>query len=139
MSARILSFGVLLLASACGGTEGEATIDAAPVVMDASTVARVQGTITYAGAAQGGLVLAAFTSFPPMGGPVGFAQQASPSFPATLTIDGLPPGTLYVLALLDVAPASPTEPGPEDRTAWQMNVTATAGEVATFALTLRDP
>lgn len=118
---------------ACGNDDGGSdAVDAAPAT-------GIQGTVTYAGTAQGSLMLAAFTSFPPAGAPAGLAQETSPTFPATLVIDDLAPGTVHLLAMLDVDPASPTQPGPEDLTAWQMNVAVTAGGLAPVALTLQDP
>jgi len=113
-------------------------LDAAPPV-DAATAARINATVSYAGSAQGALVLAAFRSMPPMGPPAGFAQAAQPAFPATLAIDGLGAGPAYVLALLDVPPASPQQPGPEDRTAWSPALTLTVGATTTVTLTLTDP
>ena len=113
-------------------------IDAAPP-LDAATAARISATVSYAGSAQGALVLAAFRSMPPMGPPAGFAQAAQPAFPATLAIDGLGAGPAYVLALLDVPPASPQQPGPEDRTAWSSALTLTVGATTTVTLTLTDP
>lgn len=115
-----------------------AALDAAPP-LDAATAARISATVSYAGSAQGALVLAAFRSMPPMGPPAGFAQAAQPAFPATLAIDGLGAGPAYVLALLDVPPASPQQPGPEDRTAWSSALTLTVGATTTVTLTLTDP
>ncbi len=115
-----------------------AALDAA-LPIDAATAARISATVSYAGSAQGALVLAAFRSMPPMGPPAGFAQAAQPAFPATLAIDGLGAGPAYVLALLDVPPASPQQPGPEDRTAWSSALTLTVGATTTVTLTLTDP
>lgn len=115
-----------------------AALDAA-LPIDAATAARISATVSYAGSAQGALVLAAFRSMPPMGPPAGFAQAAQPAFPATLAIDGLGAGPAYVLALLDVPPASPQQPGPEDRTAWSSVLTLTVGATTTVTLTLTDP
>jgi hypothetical protein len=125
---------LVMLAAACGDSS-----DPAPDVDASSTAARVTATVRYTGSAQGALVLAAFPSMPPMGPPAGFAQMATPSFPATLAIDNLQPGSAYVLALLDVAPASPQSPGPEDRTVWSSQLTLALGETATVELTLSDP
>jgi hypothetical protein len=133
---------------ACGGGDDDAVVvDAAPIdgpaidgpVVDASTSGRVQATVNYTGSAQGSLVLAAFASMPPMGPPMGFAQAATPVFPASLAIENLAPGTVHVLALLVVAPASPTQPGPEDRQVWSGPLTLTAGATTTTTLTLIDP
>lgn len=135
----------------CGDSEPDdalavdAALDAAAVdapidaPIDAATTARVQATVSYAGSAQGALILASFASRPPMGPPAGFAQQATPTWPASLALENLQPGTAYVLALLDVPPASPTQPGPEDRVAWSEALTLTIGQTTTVALTLTDP
>jgi hypothetical protein len=100
---------------------------------------RIETTVMYGGAAQGTLVVAAFTSIPPMGAPTAVAQQSTPAFPETLVLDTVEPGTtLYVLALLDVAPASPQQPGPEDRTSWSSPIVVGDGATA-ITLMLTDP
>lgn len=101
---------------------------------------RIEATVTYEGSAEGTLVVAAFASVPPSGAPMAFAQESAPAFPATLALDELEPGTtVYVLALLDVDPPSPQQPGPEDRTAWSDAVTVAAEGATSVALTLTDP
>ena len=101
---------------------------------------RLEAAIGYSGPAHGTLVLAAFPTKPPMGAPTSFAQSASPTFPATLVLETVEPGTtLYVLAMLDVAPASPQQPGPEDRTAWSDAVTIAAEGATPIPLDLVDP
>jgi hypothetical protein len=56
-----------------------------------------------------------------------------------LVLDTVEPGTtLYVLALLDVAPASPQQPGPEDRTTWSSPIVVGDGANA-VTLVLSDP
>lgn len=147
----------LALVAACGDDEGgtddpapdaAVTVDApepdAPPPIDApppdaAPATRIAATVAYDGDAEGSLILAVFTSFPPSGPPIGFAQDATPEFPAALTVDDVPAGTLYVLALLDVAPASPTQPGPEDRQAWSEALTIVEGETTNVELTLEDP
>jgi hypothetical protein len=123
----------LVLLAACGDADEPSAVDAS------ATQARVAATVRYTGTAQGALVLAAFASMPPMGPPAGFAQHATPTFPATLAIENLAAGPAYVLAVLDVAPASPQQPGPEDRTVWSSQLTLALGETATIELTLGDP
>lgn len=130
MRVSVLTFSLL---AACGGSEES------PPAVDASAAARVSATVRYNGTAQGSLVLAAFPSMPPMGPPMGFAQSAAPVFPATLAIEDLSAGPVYVLALLDVAPASPQMPGPEDRTAWSSRLDVARGATASVELTLLDP
>lgn len=101
---------------------------------------RIEASVTYRGAAMGTLVVAAFPSMPPMGAPTSFVQKATPSFPATLVLDTVEPGTtLYVLAMLDVAPPSPQQPGPEDRTVWSAAVNVPSAGAATVSLSLVDP
>jgi hypothetical protein len=124
----------LFLAIAACGDDG----DPSPQV-DASSAPRVAATVRYTGSAQGSLVVAAFPSMPPMGPPAGFTQMAAPVFPASVALENLPAGRAYVLAMLDVAPASPQSPGPEDRTVWSSAVTLAVGETATLELTLTDP
>ena len=101
---------------------------------------RIEATVAYSGAAQGTLVVAAFASVPPMGPPIAVAQKSAPTFPAMLVLDAVEPGqTLHVLAMLDVAPASPQQPGPEDRTAWSSPVTVGGDGATSLQLMLADP
>lgn len=101
---------------------------------------RIEAAVAYRGTADGTLVVAAFPSKPPMGAPTSFAQKAAPAFPATITLDTVQPGTtLYVLAMLDVPPASPQQPGPEDRTSWSNAVTVAAEGATSVTLELVDP
>lgn len=142
---------MLLLLVACGDRDPVVGIDAAPppdadvvappdaATPDASTAPRVEVTIEYAGAAEGTLLAAAFTSFPPQGPPGAFAQDSSPVFPDTLVLEGLEPSTVYVLGFLDVDPPSPTQPGPEDLTVWSDGLTLVESETTTVTLTLVDP
>ena len=100
---------------------------------------RIETTVKYGGAAQGTLVVAAFPSNPPMGAPTAVAQQSTPAFPTMLLLDTVERGTtLYVLALLDVAPASPQQPGPEDRMTWSSPIVVADGATA-ITLMLSDP
>ncbi len=146
MSPRLL-LGVSLLVAACAD-DPPTTIDPTPpdaaatspdAASDAAAAPQIAVTVEYAGTARGTLIVAAFASFPPQGPPLAFAQDASPTFPAVLGLDGVPAGTAYVLALLDVAPASPTQPGPEDRTAWSEAVELEDDEPVALNLTLSDP
>ena len=102
---------------------------------------RIEATVAYGGAAQGSLVVAAFASIPPAGAPMAFAQEASPAFPTMLTLGEtlVPNSTVYVLARLDVAPASPQQPGPEDRTVWSSAVMLASEGATAVNLTLVDP
>ena len=98
---------------------------------------RIEATVTYTGNAEGTLVVAAFPSMPPMGAPMAFAQKSAPMFPATLVLEAVQPSArLYVLAMLDVSPASPQQPGPEDRTVWSPAVTVAAEGATTLELTI---
>ena len=124
---RLHWIATLTFVAACG------TDDPAPLTIEA--------TVRYTGTAQGSLVVAAFPSIPPMGAPMAFAQNPSPTFPAMVTLgDTLEPSsTVYVLALLDVPPASPQQPGPEDRTVWSNALTLTTEGAVSVELTLTDP
>lgn len=117
----------LVLVAACG------TDDPGPL--------RIEATVRYSGSAQGALTVAAFASIPPMGAPMAFTQEATPSFPEVVTLgDTLEPNsTVYVLALLDLAPASPQQPGPEDRTKWSSPLALTTEGAFAVELTLTDP
>ncbi len=101
---------------------------------------RIEASVAYQGTADGNLVVAAFPTKPPMGAPTAFAQESTPTFPATLVLEAVEPGaTLYVLAMLDVAPASPQQPGPEDRTVWSAGVNIAAEGATSVNLNLVDP
>jgi hypothetical protein len=101
---------------------------------------RIEANVSYGGSARGALTVAAFSSMPPMGAPRAFAQKSVPSFPETVVIDQVEAAeTLYVLALIDVSPASPQQPGPEDRTAWSAAVTIAAEGATVVDLTITDP
>lgn len=101
---------------------------------------RIEATVAYAGTAAGTLVVAAFTSMPPMGPPAAFGQRTAPNFPATVELEGLAAGaTAYVLATLDVAPPSPQQPGPEDRVVWSSALTFPTEGATTVSLTLPAP
>ena len=111
---------------------GCATDDAGPP--------RIEASVAYAGTAGGTLVLAAFPSKTPMGAPTAYAQKSAPSFPATVVLEAVEPGTtLYVLAMLDVAPVSPQQPGPEDRTVWSDALEVADEGATTVTLALVDP
>lgn len=124
---RLHWLATLVLVSACGADEPE------PLKIDA--------TVRYSGTAQGALVVAAFTSIPPMGAPMAWAQNPTPTFPAVVSLaDTLEPSsTVYVLAMIDVAPASPQQPGPEDRTVWSPSLTLTTEGAVSVELMLKDP
>lgn len=102
---------------------------------------RIEATVHYTGAAHGSLVVAAFKTMPPTGAPMAFAQKAAPMFPMMVTLgDTLEPSTtVYVLAMLDVAPASPQQPGPEDRTVWSSALTLMSEGAVPVDLALTDP
>lgn len=112
------------LSGACGSDAppvGAARPDggAAGPMADAAPRARasVRATVRYAGAKSGPLGVGVFASNPPMGPPLAFQRVASPIYPAGVTLEGVSPGAaVYVVATIDVDPASPTVPGPEDPT-----------------------
>jgi hypothetical protein len=102
---------------------------------------RIEATVRYGGSAQGALTVAAFASIPPMGAPMAFTQEPAPVFPELVTVgDTLEANaTVHVMALLDVAPASPQQPGPEDRTVWSSPLALKADGATVIELTLSDP
>ncbi len=130
-----------LLAMGCGddgggdGNPGDtsadaavATPDAAPVIDTAPVIdaeppgpdatpppmVDVHITVEYEGEAPGeGVVVAAFTSWPPSGPPLSFGVIEESELPQTATLEGFVPGTYYFYAAYDVPPISPM-PGMED-------------------------
>ena len=65
----------------------------------------IEGTITYDGTVAGDLQVAVFASFPPHGEPLAIKRVAGPTFPYHYSIDDLPPGRYFVLAMVDADPA----------------------------------
>lgn len=111
--------GWLLLIGACGGGDspGPGTAaDAAEEVADAAPLrlADINVTVHYTGKLEGTLIVGAFLEFPVMSGPLAFVSIDTPTFPAVVRLRDLEPNTYYAVAVLDVEPASPTVPGPED-------------------------
>lgn len=103
--------------SACSNeSDTNASPDAAVIAPDTGTgaLADIAVSLDYPGTKQGSVVVAAFRSFPPMGPPSAFQTVAVPMFPAMVRLRDLEAGTYYVVGMLDIAPASPTSPGPED-------------------------
>jgi hypothetical protein len=101
---------------------------------------RIEASVSYRGAAVGTLVVAAFPDMPPRGAPAAFAQKSAAEFPAVVVLEAVEPDAmLYVLAMLDVTPASPQQPGPEDRTVWSTAVTVAHEGATTVSLSLTDP
>lgn len=64
----------------------------------------VRGEVRYAGSYSGALKVAVFSSFPPRGAPIAMQEIAEPRFPQAYTVQGLPPGRYFVLAILDTEP-----------------------------------
>ncbi len=67
--------------------------------------AAIAGTIAYDGAVAGDLQVAVFATFPPHGEPLAIKRVAAPTFPYHYSIEGLPPGRYFVLAMVDADPA----------------------------------
>jgi pimeloyl-ACP methyl ester carboxylesterase len=59
-------------------------------------------TITYSGSASGPLVVAAFTSWPPLGPPSAFEQETNPTYPVSVSFPQLDAGTYTILIFIDV-------------------------------------
>ncbi len=101
MNLHTLSFsrsavmGAIVLIAACGSTRS-------------APAGTITGTISYDGSAAGGgrpLGIAVYKTYPPSGMPIAYRLVADYQFPYRYVIDGLPPGTYYVGALIDVDPA----------------------------------
>jgi pimeloyl-ACP methyl ester carboxylesterase len=71
-------------------------------------------TITYSGSASGPLVVAAFTSWPPIGPPISFEQEASPTYPVSISFPQLDAGTYTILAFIDVDESGSMSPTDAD-------------------------
>jgi hypothetical protein len=141
---RLLLLPPLLLCAAvpfaaCTNSPGTSVSpDAAKVMPDSSTtLANIAVSVGYAGTKHGSVVVAAFRSFPPMGPPSAFQTVDMPTFPAMVTLRDLEAGTYYVVGMLDVAPASPTSPGPEDLQAVSAPLMLSSTPMS-VALTLHD-
>lgn len=103
-----------------------------------AALADVTVNVAYTGNPNGALVIAAFRSIPPMGPPLAFQQVTAPTFPASVTLRDLEPGTAFVIAVLDRNPASPTRPGVEDLQAASGPLTIDATDQS-VALTITEP
>ena len=104
----------------------------------AGELADVTVSVAYAGTASGALVLGAFRSVPPMGPPLAFQMVNAPMFPEVVVLRDVEPGTVFVIAVLDRAPANPTRPGPEDLQA-ASGPLMLDGTDTSVSLTLLDP
>ncbi len=92
---------------------------------------KISGKVTYAGTNMGTLKFALYDQMP---GPTTppkyymFPTVDNPTFPYAYTLDNVVPGAYWVVSILDVPPASPAIPGPEDAVGTSMGqVTVTAG------------
>jgi len=145
----VLVFGLALMAEACssdsdnnsdagdGGTEEDVVDSGDTDVIPAGTI---QGTVTYEGSETGSLTVGIFTDCPPAGPPAGMVYQqiAEPSFPQNYELTGASAGDYYVVAILDVAPASPMTPGPEDKMSCSDQFTLGTDSGASVDVTLTD-
>jgi hypothetical protein len=101
---------------------------------------KISGQVRYAGTKTGTLKFALYDQQP---GPTTppkyfmFPTVANPTFPYAYTLDAVAPGSYYVVVILDVPPANPAIPGPEDPVGVSMGeVTVVAGQTATTDVTL---
>lgn len=143
-----------LAAAGCGsgcGSGDSSTPDAAPALDAAAADAElgpdaaprllsdIEVTVEYEGNLAGDLVVGAFHANPPMGPPLAFQSVTSPTFPVTTTLRDLDPGTYYVIAVLDLPPASPTAPGPEDIQAASDPMEVDGAEDLELMMTITEP
>lgn len=70
--------------------------------------------IEYTGNEMGPLVVAMFSSWPPMGPPAAFEQVAAPAFPVDLNFPNIPAGSYTALAFIDVDGSGPMSATAED-------------------------
>lgn len=133
---------LVVLTAGCSSSEepaaADAAVDAAASADASIALADIEVTVDYPGTKQGALVVGAFTSVPPMGPPKAFQTVAMPTFPAHVQLRDLEPGTVYVIAVLDMAPSSPTMPGAEDLQSASDPVMVNGTDV-NVAMTLADP
>lgn len=109
-----------VLALSCGDDDG-GMADAGPSDAGAPVDAGADPTVTVtvesgATSFDGRVLVGAFTEESPMTPPVALERLDAPTFPATASLLDVPPGTYWVLGVLDFDPPSPTIPGPEDST-----------------------
>lgn len=128
----------LALAACSSSDEQAGPVDAASTSDAPTALASIDVTVNYTGTRHGGLVVGAFHSVPPMGPPLAFQTAAMAAFPAHVTLRDLEPGTVYIIGVLDVAPASPTMPGMEDLQTASGPVMLTGSDTS-LSLTLADP
>ncbi len=63
--------------------------------------AAVEGVVRYDGRVQGPLRVAVFASFPPRGAPLAEVTIENPRYPQPYAVTGVPPGRVFVLAIVD--------------------------------------
>jgi hypothetical protein len=102
---------------------------------------KIAVTVSYQGMAQGPLIVAAYTTFPPTEPPVTSFSAPMPTFPAIGNLNDLEPGTYFVTATIDVGNDNPMgPPGPGDPVAVTMPpVSVAAGDTKTANLILMAP
>lgn len=126
-------------------TAWTAGCDGAAMVADdggvGSTRASITGEVTYAGSADGSLLVGIFDwddAHPsmPMGPPLEFEPFDTPAFPQPYELRSIRPGAYFVGAVLDVGRDSPTIPGPEDVFVYGERIELVAGEAREIDLAL---
>ena len=70
--------------------------------------------IKYNGSENGPLVVAAFSSWPPLGPPSAFEQRPTPNYPEAIDFPNLSAGTYTILAFIDVDNSGPMMPTDAD-------------------------
>jgi hypothetical protein len=136
----IASLGLLAALPACvNDSDAPDMVDPQATEEDVpAALADITVTTGYGGNQRGALVVGAFRSIPPMGPPLAFQTVAMPTFPAVVTLRDVEPGTAFVIAVLDRAPADPTRPGMEDLQA-ASGPLMLDGADASVSLSLIDP
>lgn len=119
---------VFTMLFSCGDDEGD-------------TLGKIKGTVYYDGNDDGALKIAAHTSVPPKGAPMGYTTVDEPVFPQAYEITDLPGGTYYMFATIDVGGNNPIQYGDEDPISGFSDAVVVAAEdtVEGIDLTVQDP
>lgn len=119
--------------------------DGAPVPMDdagaGTTRASIRGEVTYAGSADGSLLIGVFdwddaSPSQPMGPPRELVPVTTPTFPHPYELRAIRPGSYFVGAVLDIGRDNPTIPGPEDLEVYTPRIELAAGDELVIDLAL---
>jgi hypothetical protein len=121
-----------------GGASSSSTSGSTTSTGSSMLAGKIKVTVSYTGKQTGPLLIAAVTSFPPMGPPDAATKVAAPVFPQVVELP-INAGSYYVTAILDVGNNYMNMPGPEDLVVLSMGkVDVKGNDAPTLDLALKD-